>query len=98
MKFLALFCYFLLCYLRHDIAHDFYQRWLRYLLRPKTCDENEILAHSLHEASEAGVDAMARWRHRGGGKFEGSCEDEQQPHMRQEDLMYGWRKSKQTAT
>ena len=31
-----------------------------------------------------------------GGKFEGSSEDEQQPHMRQEDLMCGWRKSKQT--
>ena len=33
-----------------------------------------------------------------GEKFEGSSEDEQQPHMRQEDLMFGWRKSKQTAT
>ena len=32
-----------------------------------------------------------------GEKFEGSSEDEQQPHMRQEDLMYGWRKSKQIA-
>ena len=31
-----------------------------------------------------------------GEKFEGSSEDEQQPHMRLEDLMYGWRKSKQT--
>ena len=31
-----------------------------------------------------------------GGKFEGSSENEQQLHMRQEDLMYGWRKSKQT--
>ena len=70
---------------------------LRYLLRHETCDENEILAHSLYGASEAGVDAMARWRHCGGGKFEGSSENEQQPHVRQEDLMCGWRKSKQTA-
>ena len=31
-----------------------------------------------------------------GGKFEGSSENEQQPRMRQEDLMCGWRKSKQT--
>ena len=31
-----------------------------------------------------------------GEKFEGSSENEQQPHMRQEDLMCGWRKSKQT--
>ena len=31
--------------------------------------KNEILAHSLHGASEAGVDAVARWRHRGGGKI-----------------------------
>ena len=33
-----------------------------------------------------------------GEKFEGSSEDEQQPHMRLEDLMYGWRKSKYTTT
>ena len=31
-----------------------------------------------------------------GEKFEGSSENEQQPRMRQEDLMCGWRKSKQT--
>ena len=30
--------------------------------------ENEILAHSLHGASEAGADAVARWRHHRGGK------------------------------
>ena len=33
-----------------------------------------------------------------GEKLEGSSKDEQQPHLRQEDLMFGWRKSKQTAT
>ena len=55
--------------MRHDIAYVFYQRWLRYLLRHEICDENEILAHSLHGASEAGVNAMARWRHCGGEKI-----------------------------
>ena len=63
--FLALFSYFSLCYLRHDIAHDFYQRWFRYFLGHKTSDEDEILAHSLHGASEEGFDVMARGRHRG---------------------------------
>ena len=29
-----------------------------------------------------------------GEKFKGSIKNEQQPHMRQEDLMCGWRKSK----